>query len=252
MSSSPQDAKPNNVINLIHNHRSIRKYDSKDISEEDLNTAIEAGQKASTSHNVQAYSVIQITDQKKREAIVKISGNQEKVLDSGAFLIFCGDTRRHKLLCEKFSIEYSAKFEAFLVSIIDTALMSQNVTLALESMGYGICYIGGIRNQLKELQELLSLPQGVLPLFGMCAGMPNEDPWLRPRLPKEAIFFKNKYPEDQEILKMIDDYDKKMSAYYTKRGASSRSWIPVIKDKFKNIRRPEIADFYKSQGASLE
>tara|TARA_Y100001970_G_C14040288_1_gene753357 strand:+ start:190 stop:948 length:759 start_codon:yes stop_codon:yes gene_type:complete len=252
MNCSSKDSKSNTVINLMRDHRSIRQYAPKEIPQEDLNAAIEAGQKAATSHNVQAYSVIQVTDEEKRKAIVEISGSQEKVVKSGAFLIFCGDTRRHQLICKQFSIEYSAKFEAFLVSIIDTALMSQNVALALESMGYGICYIGGIRNQLKELKELLSLPQGVLPLFGMCAGIPNEDPWLRPRLPKESIFFKDKYPEDQEILKMIDDYDKKMADYYKKRGASSRSWIPVIKDKFKNIRRPEIADFYKSQGASLE
>lgn len=240
------------IIDLMQKHISIRKYKPTTIPEDHINKAIEAGQNASTSHNVQAYSVIQITDTLKRKKIVALSGNQEKVLYSGAFLLFCGDLRRHKLICEENGIKYSGKFEAFLVSIIDTALMSQNVALALESMRYGICYIGGIRNKLRELKDLLNLPKGVLPLFGMTVGVPDEKPWIRPRLPRDCVFFKDRYPDDEELVKIIKVYDKEMANYYAKRGATSRSWIPVMTEKFASARRPEISEFYKSQGASLD
>ena len=34
-----------------------------------------------------------------------------------------------------------------MVTVIDAALAAQNAAIAAESMGLGICYIGGIRNQ---------------------------------------------------------------------------------------------------------
>ncbi|CAM5624427.1 FMN reductase (NADPH) OS=Lysinibacillus sphaericus OX=1421 GN=nfrA1 PE=3 SV=1 [Lysinibacillus sphaericus] len=43
--------------------------------------------------------------------------------------------------------------------------------IAAESMGYGICYIGGVRNKPEEISELLNLPDYVFPLFGLTIGV---------------------------------------------------------------------------------
>ena len=59
-----------------------------------------------------------------------------------------------------------------MVSVIDAALAAQNMSIAAESMGLGICYIGGIRNNLNEVSELLETPEYVLPLFGLVVGQP--------------------------------------------------------------------------------
>ncbi len=49
----------------------------------------------------------------------------------------------------------------FMVSVIDAALAAQNVSVAAESMGLGICYIGGIRNELDQVTEVLGTPDHV-------------------------------------------------------------------------------------------
>lgn len=52
----------NDTISLLMNHRSIRKFKDQLITEEQLRTIVSAAQMASTSSNVQAYTVIAATD----------------------------------------------------------------------------------------------------------------------------------------------------------------------------------------------
>lgn len=52
----------NDTISLLMNHRSIRKFKDQPVTEEQLRTIVSAAQMASTSSNVQAYTVIAATD----------------------------------------------------------------------------------------------------------------------------------------------------------------------------------------------
>ena len=78
------------------------------------------------------------------------------------------------------------KKEDFIVATVDASLFCAKA-LAAESLGYGICYIGGIRNNPGEVSELLHLPDKVYPVFGMTVGVPDEDHGVKPRLPIAAI-----------------------------------------------------------------
>ena len=62
--------------------------------------------------------------------------------------------------------------EQLLLGVVDTALMAQNAFTAAESLGLGGVYIGGLRNNIESVTELLKLPKHVLPLFGLCLGWP--------------------------------------------------------------------------------
>ncbi|TKV35119.1 NADPH-dependent oxidoreductase, partial [Citrobacter sp. TBCS-11] len=79
------------------------------------------------------------------------------------------------------------------VAIVDTTIAAQNMTVAAESMGLGICYIGGIRNDTSKVAELLNLPELTLPLFGLTIGLPNSRNEVKPRLPKANILSVNGY-----------------------------------------------------------
>ncbi|MEM7230064.1 MAG: NADPH-dependent oxidoreductase [Planctomycetota bacterium] len=241
----------NPPIDLMLNHRSIRHFEDQPIPHEHIQRAVEAGQAASTSSAVQAYSVMQITNPDTRERIAQLTGPQEKVARSGAFFIVCGDVRRHRLLAERIDKSYDAETEAFLVAVIDATLFAQNFTLAFEAMGYGICYIGGVRNDLYAVDELLDLPDGVYPLYGLCVGVPAEDPSPRPRLPVEAILYTDAYPDDEEILAQVDAYDAQYIEYLRERGADPVGWSERVAAKAAAAVRSDVGDYYRSKGAEL-
>lgn len=242
----------NPTIDLLHRHRSIRAYLAEPVDPADIRTAVAAGQAAATSSAVQAYCIVHVTDATARERIAELAGGQQHVRRAGAFFVVCADTRRHRLLAARAGRPYDAMLEAFLQAVIDAALFSQNVAVAFESLGYGICYIGGLRNGLAALDELLELPEGVYPLFGLCVGRPDEAPLPRPRLPLDAVLLSDRYPSDDAMLARLDSYDAAYRAYLAERGADERPWSDAMIDKFAAVRRPEAGAFYRGKGANID
>lgn len=249
----------NDVIEQMLAHRSIRRFTDDPVHDADIASAVEAGQMASTSESIQSYCMMRIRDEAKLERLVELTGDQTKVVRCGAFFVVCGDTRRHRLLIEREGRSYDARFEALLLSIVDASLFAQNMVLAFESMGYGACYIGGLRNDLPRVQELLGFPEGVLPLFGLCVGRPDQSPTSRPRLPVDCVLFEETWPEDHEMLESLDSYDRTMTEYYgTRTGNASgtvpspQGWNDRMVEKFTTPRRPEVAPYFRKQGASLD
>lgn len=232
-------------------HRSIRRFKDDPVPDDAVAEAVRAGQAAATSSAVQAYSMIRVRDKANRAQLAEIAGPQEKVVRCGAFFVVCGDTRRHRLSCERAGVEYAHTFENFLVSVIDASLFAQNATLAFESMGYGTCYIGGVRNDLGAVRRILALPEGVYPFFGLCVGLADENPGPRPRLETDAVLFDDAYPADDALLAGVDRYDEVYRAYLTDRGGPVRSWSEAMNGKHANATRADAGAFYASQGATL-
>jgi len=252
LSSTMTDQSQNPTIDKMLAHRSIRKFKPGNIPEADIQAAMTAGQAAATSSAVQPYCIIHITDSDKRQQIADLSGPQQKVHDCGAFFVICADLRKHMLIFEAAGKEYNTSLEAFLVGTIDASLFAQNFTLALEALDYGTCYIGGIRNDLPQLSTILNLPDGVLPLYGLCAGVPDESPSHRPRLAADAMLFKDTYPTDDETNAHIDRYNEVYKQYLIDRGAKTSTWSEAIKKKFAYASREGLAAFYESKGAKLD
>tara|TARA_B100000405_G_C16681401_1_gene409468 strand:- start:194 stop:925 length:732 start_codon:yes stop_codon:yes gene_type:complete len=242
----------NAVIEQMLAHRSIRKFTDDPVNESDIVAAIEAGQMASTSGGIQSYSVLRIRETDTLDRLVELSGGQTKVRRCGAFFVICGDTRRHRLLAATRGEVYDTRLEAFLLAAVDASLFAQNMALALESMGYGICYIGGLRNDLPGVQDVLGCPEGVYPMFGMCTGHPADDPISRPRIDPAGVLFEERYPDDQTMLDELESFDATMLEYYRARKAGDRIWSQEMVDKFATPRRTNLASYYRSQGANLD
>jgi len=242
----------NEVIKVLLDHRSVRKYEAKAIPAEDIRTTVECDQRASTSSNIQSYSLLHVTDQGKREALVELTGGQPQVAQCGAFFIVCGDLRRHLILAERADEAFEPSLEAFLLATIDATLFAQNLVTAFEAMGYGICYIGGLRNSLPEVDELLNIPKGVLPLYGLCVGVPADLPDLKPRFHSDTVCFENKYPDDTRMLELIAEYDERCRSYYEERTGKVRDWSTTAARKFHTPARTDLAEYYRSKGASLD
>ncbi|MGM0537282.1 MAG: oxygen-insensitive NADPH nitroreductase [Pseudomonadota bacterium] len=242
----------NPTIELLKSHRSIRKFTDQPVSRELLVTLVEAGQAAATSSHVQAYSIIHVTDPGNREAIAELAGGQGYVVSCGAFLVFCADMKRPTEAAERTGARVvRGMTEQLLVASVDTALMAQNVAIAAESEGLGICYIGGIRNNPQAISDLLGLPDHVFPVFGMCLGYPAHDPDVKPRLPVSAILKEDAYHDDHEA---VAAYDDAMHAYYQSRrgGPKDTTWSRNLAPLFDTKLRPHMRDFLVKRGFEMK
>ncbi|MGN9867006.1 oxygen-insensitive NADPH nitroreductase [Bacillus swezeyi] len=244
----------NKTIETILNHRSIRSFTDQPLTKEEIRLLVESAQSASTSSYIQAYSIIGVDDQSKKRELAALAGHQPYVEKNGHLFVFCADLyRHHKMAMEKGEdIKESLEgTETFMVSVIDAALAAQNMSIAAESMGLGICYIGGIRNALHEVSEILETPEYVLPLFGLVVGHPANPSAKKPRLPLEHIYHENTYQVNEaDIHKHLNAYDETISNYYHNRtnGKRADKWTEQITQSLKQPKRTYMNDFVKEKG----
>lgn len=248
----------NEVIELLKKHRSIRKYKPTPIPESDLEQILLAGQAASTSSNIQAYSVVAVTDPERKRKFAELAGNQQQIVESPVFLVWCADLNKIRIATNLHEdVELHQNVEQFLLGTIDATLAAQNATIAAESLGYGMVYIGGIRNNPQGVTDLLALPPLVYPVFGMCVGVPDQEPDIRPRLPLAAVYHKEVYKEEG-LISEIKAYDETTRVYYATRkgdgkgGDQETKWSREMLRRFKSDRlRGHLHDFLVGQGFKL-
>jgi len=187
----------NPILDVLMSHRSIRKFKEKPLPEKAIAKIISAAQRASTSCNYQSYSIIVVDSLPLRERLREVSGNQPFVSECGSLLIFCADISRLVYSCSKQGYPFRGDQIDMLLSAHGDALIAcQNAAIAAESMGFGICMLGNIRNHPQAVSDLLGLPQYVFATVGLAVGYPDETPSIKPRLPMRAIVSHDKYNTD--------------------------------------------------------
>lgn len=240
----------NEVIKLLQSHRSVRKFTEKPIEQDILEELIKCGQAAATSSFIQACTVIQVEDKNKRDQLVVLAGNQPYVASAAIFLVFCADMNRHRLACDMHQAEMLSGFtEQFITATVDCALFAQNVITAAQSLDIQGVYIGGIRNQIQAVTDLLELPELVYPVFGMCLGYPAQNPEVKPRLPLSVVLKKDVYNDEHDEA-TIGDYDELVREYYRTRtgGNKDTAWSEQISDMLVKEARPHMLEYLKSRG----
>jgi len=182
------------MIEAIAKHRSIRKYADRPVDETLMNEILSAGTRASTTGNMQVYSIIVTRDKPLREKLWEIHFKQDMVLQAPVHLTFCADFNRFNTWCRMRKAEPGYdNFLSFFTASIDALLASQNVCLEAEEHGLGICYLGTVTYMADRIIELLELPRGVVPVACVVMGYPDESPPLTGRLPLEAVVHREKY-----------------------------------------------------------
>jgi FMN reductase (NADPH) len=235
----------NDTIRTILEHRSIRSFLDKEITEEQIRTIVECAQAASTSSFVQAYSIIGVKNPKRKAELAKLAGNQTYVEKNGHFFIFCLDLHRLRLAAqiegidEESMLDSLSSTEMFTVGVVDASLAAQNAAIAAESMGLGICYIGGLRNELHKVSALLKTPDYVVPLFGLCVGHVDHLTDKKQRLPLEAIYHTEQYQTDEKMSEYLRTYNQDISNYYKQRtnGKREDQWTEMMARKLINPNR---------------
>ena len=107
--------------------------------------------------------------------LAELAGRQRQVEECPLFLVWLADLSRLRTLGSERGRATDGLdcLESLLGAVIDAALAAQNAVVALESLGYGTVYIGGMRNKPKEVAATLDLPADVVAVFGLCVGRPD-------------------------------------------------------------------------------
>jgi nitroreductase len=184
------------MLDTLLKHRSIRKYKDREIDNNTLNTILSAGTRASTTGNMQVYSIVVTREKSIRKQLWECHFKQDMVLQAPVHITFCADFNRFNKWCEqRNAVPGYDNYLSFFTAAIDALLVSQNVCLAAEDLGLGICYLGTATYNSRRIIDILQLPPGVVPVAAIVAGYPDEDPVITDRLPLEGVVHYERYSD---------------------------------------------------------
>ena len=144
----------------VYSRTSVRKFDSKEISEDILNEIVHYGLKAPSAKNYRPWEIYVITNkdvmQEFRNRIP--SGNY----NCNAMILVCGNKNRF----------IEGEGEGFWIQ--DASAAIENIILASTSFGIGSVWIGvyPIKAKIDSAKEILSLPENIIPLGLIDLGYP--------------------------------------------------------------------------------
>ena len=232
--AAPRPGPFNTTIETMLSHRSVRVFLPRALPGGTLETLVAAAQSASTSSNMQAWSVIAVEQAERKSRIATLAGDQDFIRQAPLFLAWCADTSRLQRTAQARGatlggIDY---LESWIVASVDAALAAQNAFVAAESLGLGCVYVGALRNHPEAVAAELELPPHVMGLFGLAIGYPNPavPALVKPRLPQSLVLHREQYSAAAEA-EAVPAYDAALSAFSAENGMGKTDWTGRVIDR---------------------
>lgn len=190
------------AIETMLAHRSVRQFSSEPVAPEMLADIIECGLRASNTGNMQLYSIITTQEEPLRSDLCKLHFGQ--CATAPLWLTICTDVRRYHHYCRVNQCdEPYGNFLWFASALVDASLCAQNICVAAESRGLGLCYLGTVMYNTEQIANLLQCPEGVVPVITIAMGHPAEQPRESERLGQDAVVHSEVYhdPTDEDIVR---------------------------------------------------
>jgi nitroreductase len=173
----------NEVLRVILERRSVRKYRPEGVSREDIETVLQAGLYAPSGAGAEPWHFTVITDKRviedfdlRARAAMAESGIEriEALGKAPRYRVFF-DAPVVVLICGEKVLRKPGRH---LCALADCSAAIQNMQLAAVSIGLGTCWIGLVRYLFEREPEFMA-PDGYKPFFALTLGHPAEIPAQR-------------------------------------------------------------------------
>lgn len=244
----------NATLETILNHRSVRGFLPDSLPEGTLELLIAAAQSASTSSNLQVWSVVAVRDPERKARVATLAGDQQFIRDAPLMLVWLADLNRIKQIAadRQTQVEATDYTEAFILGVVDATLAAQTAFIAAESIGLGAVYVGAARNHPEKLAAELNLPPHVFAVFGMAVGYPDpaKETGVKPRLPQDVVLHLEQY--DQALKRdAIERYNGVARDFMREQGMKEQDWTHQATARLKDVPAMHGRDRMKEALANL-
>lgn len=235
----------NATIETLLNRRSIRKFKDEPIDDDATATLETVAQHAASSQFLNDWSAIRVSDPAIKARLAEI-GNQPYIATAPLLYVFVIDEHRNARIAQRkgidptsdeFHLKYSYRFTQ---AQNDAVLALHAMETAAYSLGLGGVILGSLLNDIPALIDLLNLPEYTYPVLGLALGKPDQEPTLKPRMPRSMQFFDNTYPADADgMLEQLPDFDNKVHQYYDLRQADRP--VDAFSDQIVSVSRQGVS-----------
>lgn len=169
----------NEAINNIMTRVSVREFTGEKISEAQIDTLLRAAMAAPSAINKQPWAFIVVTDEAKIAALGEALPYSRCSNKPAVAIIPCGDLSK----------AIPGEMSAFWIN--DVSAATENLLLAAHAMGLGAVWtsLHPDMNRAKMVQDMLGLPEHIIPLCVVPVGVPAEQPEIKDKYKQENIHY---------------------------------------------------------------
>ncbi|VUX38244.1 nitroreductase family protein [Bifidobacterium breve] len=188
----------NATIETLLNRRSIRKFKDEPIDDDTTATLETVAQHAASSQFLNDWSAIRVSDPAIKARLAEI-GNQPYIATAPLLYVFVIDEHRNARIAQRKGIDPAS--DEFHLKYSYRFTQAQNDAV-----------------------------------LGLALGKPDQEPTLKPRMPRSMQFFDNTYPADADgMLEQLPDFDNKVHQYYDLRQADRP--VDAFSDQIVSVSR---------------
>lgn len=182
------------VFAAIAARHSVREYRPEPVPEELLRRMVAASHLAPSSHNLQPWEFIIVTDPAVKRALKAACHDQDQVEQAGAAIVCLGSLRQQDALADRIegTLTPDAPAESWSVVtkmrhdqafrrshvITNTYIGISYLTLAAVELGLGTCWMGSIDAEM--IRALFNIPEDFIVVSVLSVGWPAGEPDLLP------------------------------------------------------------------------
>ncbi len=183
-----------NVMQAIKERRSIRKYKPDPVSDEAVDTVLEAARWAPSWSNTQCWRFIVVRDAETKRQLAGVltdlahgveNPSAEAIRSAPVAIVACAALGKSGYYKDALSTDKGDWF------MFDVALAMQNLTLAAHAIGLGTVHVGFF--DAVEMAKILDVPEDIAVVEITPLGYPDETPGVIPRKDLADIVFRGKY-----------------------------------------------------------
>lgn len=214
-----------------------RRYRTDPVPEGVLRLLCATALSAPTKSDLQQATIVRVADKEKRAAICALLPGSPWLMGAPELLVFCADGYRLRRLFARRGVEFpNEHLDAFFNAAVDAAIVLGAFVQAAELAGLGSCPISQVRDHVHKVDELLGLPEWVVPVAGLALGYPEAKEPLSARLALQATVHTDRY-DTEAVEKELDAYDKR-------RG---KDWSGDKVKQYSKVMRADFGDFVKGK-----
>lgn len=195
-------------------HRTCRRFTDAPVDDATLERLLAACLSTPAKSDLQQVAIVVVNDPARRQAIGDLIPAMPWIIQAPVFLLFCGDGRRIRRLCDHHGIDFgNDHLDAVLNPATDAAMHLASFVWAAESVGLGTCPISLVRNHLDAMTEIVELPSLVFPVAGLCVGHRADAGHIVMRLPPAITVHRDRY-DDGDLIEQVTAYDTRRDARF--------------------------------------
>ena len=172
----------NAIINALYARKSVRVFTDQPVTQEIKEQILSAALQAPSAGCQLLYTILDITDQQKKERLADLCDHQPFIAKAPVVLVFCADCRKWLSFYKEAGLTPRDPGPGDLFLAVEDALIAaQNAVTAAHSLDLGSCYIGDIMENAEDVKALLNLPEYVYPACMLVLGYPTDQQQSRPK-----------------------------------------------------------------------